>query len=118
LVLLHPELQLILLLLALKLKLLDGALTGVIGAPRWTHQDEEQCRRRGMLLKAHLELPCRRVRFRSCAGSAARLIGVTAGCDSINAAAGWRGLFRCFLVVGSQPKRRHVSATDVATAGT
>jgi hypothetical protein len=44
--LLHPELQLVLLLLALKLMLLDGTRTRIAGAPRWTSQYEEQCQRR------------------------------------------------------------------------
>jgi hypothetical protein len=50
---------------------------------------------------------------------AARLMGVTAATDSAtNATVGRRRLFRSSSVVGRHPKRRHVSATDVATAGT
>jgi hypothetical protein len=46
-------------------------------------------------------------------------MGVTAATDSTtNAIVGRRRLFRSSSVVGRQPKRRHVSATDVAIAGT
>jgi hypothetical protein len=49
----------------------------------------------------------------------AALMGMTAATDSTtNATVGRRRLFRSSSVVGRQPKRRHVSATDVATAGT
>src|SRR5207253_6114719 len=76
--------------------------------------------------------PCRRafqsstlMRWRSAfwpstaAVGAARLMGVTAATESTtNATVGRRRLFRSSSVVGRQPKRRHVSETDVAIAGT
>jgi hypothetical protein len=50
---------------------------------------------------------------------AARLMGVTAVTDSTtNATVGRRTLSRSSSLVGRQPKRRHVSVTDVAIAGT
>jgi len=66
-----------------------------------------------------LFLPFRTALQSFAASSAARLMGVTAATVSTtNATDGRRRLLRSSSVVGRQPKRRHVSATDVATAGT